>query len=733
AGDDTYILDLQVTGSGASANVNAFADNITETNGTSNGIDSIKLRGSAALTNTTTLSLSGEWASIESLDASATGSTKLNILGNANDNILIGNQGSNTIKGGEGNDYIYGGGGADIMIGGKGDDTYIVDHAGDQVDESFASGAIHLVAINASGLIGNSISYFSSFSTDGRYVLFGSMADNLIDGDANSAQDYFLKDLFTEQLTRVSLTASGAEAQGIAYQDRLGDSQFSKDGNYILFTGYYDNMAPGVSSWDGVQHIYLKNLLTGDVKLIDQLNDTIGNGDSFSASISSDNRYVLFTSLAGNLGTDNSSAHLFLKDLYTDKIEVLAEKVIYDAKFMPDNGSVLFSSSSDSLVANDTNGQADVFIKNLETGEVSLISTDSNDMQLHGYSSGGSISSDGRYVAFSSTANFTGNNIYQKPHIYVKDLQTGTLQVISTDDTGTLANGGSTGNASISSSGRYVVFTSDASNLVNNDTNREPDVFIKDIVTGQIRMLSYGSAQSWVLSNRDAFSADEQYITFQTNSDNPALADNNGSSDAIIVNNPFITGNDLGIDTVKSSINYTLTDYVENLVLTGSVNINGNGNNLDNIITGNIGNNSLNGAMGKDTLIGGAGNDTLTGGLGADTFVWNLADRGTNGQPAIDKITDFNSAEDKLDLRDLLVGESNGNILNYLDITTSNTAGVTNTEIRISNTGGFTGGNYSAAAENQHITLAGINLLAGTNEADLLANLISQNKLVIDA
>ena len=183
-----------------------------------------------------------------------------------------------------------------------------------------------------------------------------------------------------------------------------------------------------------------------------------------------------------------------------------------------------------------------------------------------------------------------------------------------------------------------------------------------------------------------------------------------------------------GIDTVNVNFstggNYTMAESIENaILLAGNYAINVTGNALNNNLLGNIGNNTLN---------GGAGNDTLTGGLGEDTFTWKLADKGANGLPSMDKITDFNSSQDKLHLRDLLSGENSGNLLNFLDVTTSVTGGVTNTEIRISNTGGFTSGNYSAGAENQHITLTGVNLLAGTNETDLLANLIAQNKLMID-
>ncbi|TXH87488.1 MAG: type I secretion C-terminal target domain-containing protein, partial [Rhodoferax sp.] len=174
------------------------------------------------------------------------------------------------------------------------------------------------------------------------------------------------------------------------------------------------------------------------------------------------------------------------------------------------------------------------------------------------------------------------------------------------------------------------------------------------------------------------------------------------------------------------------------------------GSNSNDTITGSAGRDRISGLDGNDTISagtgadwvsGGRGNDTLTGGAGADTFHWQLTDRSLAGQPAIDTLTDFDvaaakSGGDVLDLRDLLQGEAGtSNLQNYLDFTTSGS----NTILRISSTGGFTGGTYSAAAEDQRIVFQGISNLGnalglGTSatDAQIISDLINKGKLITD-
>jgi Ca2+-binding RTX toxin-like protein len=152
---------------------------------------------------------------------------------------------------------------------------------------------------------------------------------------------------------------------------------------------------------------------------------------------------------------------------------------------------------------------------------------------------------------------------------------------------------------------------------------------------------------------------------------------------------------------------------------------------------GGAGNDALDGGAGNDVLHGGAGADSLTGGSGADVFAWQLADRGSSGAPVVDTIADFNLSQgDVLDLRDLLQGSSPSpaNLSNYLDITIAGS----DTVIRVSSSGGFTNGVFSAAAEDQEIVLQGVDLRsqlsldAGASEAQLLQEMIFQGKLLTE-
>lgn len=184
------------------------------------------------------------------------------------------------------------------------------------------------------------------------------------------------------------------------------------------------------------------------------------------------------------------------------------------------------------------------------------------------------------------------------------------------------------------------------------------------------------------------------------------------------------------------------TSGADSLVGSAGVNYMVGGDGQDSL-SGQGGADTLVGGWGNDSLVGGQGNDLLTGGAGADVFAWTLSDPGPRGTPAVDTITDFNPSlpadgGDIIDLRDLLSGETTGTLENYLEFSFAGSGSSATTTIHVSSTGAFTGGSYSAAAEDQTIVLSGVDLRAslglgsGATDTQIISTLLTQGKLIVD-
>ena len=155
-----------------------------------------------------------------------------------------------------------------------------------------------------------------------------------------------------------------------------------------------------------------------------------------------------------------------------------------------DGRFIAFSSDATNLVSGDTNGVSDVFVRDMQTGLTTRISVDSSGVQGDNYSYGASISVDGHTIAFVSPAtNLVPGSTNGVEQIYVYDLQNKITTRASVNSSGLAANGRSI-NASISGDGRYVVFHSSASNLLSGDTNGRNDVFVRDLQSGITTALS---------------------------------------------------------------------------------------------------------------------------------------------------------------------------------------------------------------------------------------------------
>jgi hypothetical protein len=203
-----------------------------------------------------------------------------------------------------------------------------------------------------------------------------------------------------------------------------------------------------------------------------------------------------------------------------------------------DDGSfVAFDSKADNLVPPDSNSNPDVFRKNVFTGAIDLVSVDSSGVQGNSVSNVCDMSSDGRYVVFSSKAtNLIGNDTNgQVRDIYVRDMVNGTTELVSRNTAGDQANGGGL-NASISDDGRYVAFDSTANNLVDRH-GREglSHVYLRDRSLGTTVRIDTSTVTSKGANgdgSHPAISDDGRYVAFESAADDLlTTADTNGATD----------------------------------------------------------------------------------------------------------------------------------------------------------------------------------------------------------
>jgi Tol biopolymer transport system component len=201
-----------------------------------------------------------------------------------------------------------------------------------------------------------------------------------------------------------------------------------------------------------------------------------------------------------------------------------------------DGRFVAFISSASNLVPSDTNNTFDVFVRDRMTGQTEIVSVSSQGIQGNNTSAGSCISADGRFVAFHSRAsNLVPSDTNGYVDVFIHDRMTGQTEIVSVSSQGVQGNGDSYGCA-LSADGRFVAFRSDASNLVPDDTNGYSDMFVHDRVTGQTERVSVSS--QGVQGNGDSFSpsisADGRFVAFWSDASNFVPDDTNGQIDIFV-------------------------------------------------------------------------------------------------------------------------------------------------------------------------------------------------------
>ena len=400
------------------------------------------------------------------------------------------------------------------------------------------------ISLDSDGAQGNDESFYSSISADGRCVAFTSDAANLVPGDTNGHADVFVRDRMLGTTERVSVSTAGTQGNA----DSLYPS-ISADGRYVGFESEASNLVS--AGTNGIRNVFLRDRRLGTTELVSLgPAGTPGNAYSSSPSISADGRYVSFWSNASNLvpGDTNGYPDVFVRDRRLG----LTERVSLDSagaqgnrdsattlispSISADGRYVAFWSNATNLVAGDTNGETDVFVRDRELGTTERVSLDSTGAQGNGTSLHPSISADGRYVEFTSGATnlvFGDTNGY--PDIFVRDRQLGATERVNLDSAGAQV-GGWNYPGWISGDGRYVVFGSDATGLVPGDTNDHEDVFVRDRRLGTTERASVDSAG--LEGNDDSFtpsiSADGRFVSFTSVATHLVPQDTNGTLDIFV-------------------------------------------------------------------------------------------------------------------------------------------------------------------------------------------------------
>jgi Tol biopolymer transport system component len=264
-------------------------------------------------------------------------------------------------------------------------------------------------------------------------------------------------------------------------------------------------------------------------------------------SLSRSGRYVLFYSEATNLvaGDTNGVGDVFLRDRKlgkTTRVSIGAGGVQGNG---PGNGGtisgsgrfVAFLSEATNMVAGDTNGFSDLFVRDRKLRTTTRVSVSSNGAQADHDAGNPSISADGRFVAFQSAAStLVAGDTNATWDIFVRDRRKRTTKRVSVSRTGGNANGSSEF-PEISDDGSVVVFMSQASNLVRRDTNGRYDVFARDRRAGKTERLSRsaGGAGGNFESGSPAISANGRFVAFESSATNLVPRDTNGASDIFLV------------------------------------------------------------------------------------------------------------------------------------------------------------------------------------------------------
>ncbi len=421
------------------------------------------------------------------------------------------------------------------------------------------AGPMERISVNANGEEANGESGSAVASRDGRYIVFASAATNLVEGDANSHPDVFLKDRETGEVELISVATDGTQGDGWSGESFGSGARrmdVTPNGRFVVFESEATNLTPATPS-SALTSVFLRDREMQTTELISFSADgtpssAFTNG---SVAVSDDGNLVLY--LTGDASYDTGADVTFIDALVHNRVDGSTSIVnLNDAgeqsapggnansnnivltDITGDGRFVVFHTRAPNLVDNDTNDAQDVFLRDLLDITTQRVSVASDGTEGDSVSEWPSIGANGRYVLFRSRAStFSPNAEPEEVGLYVHDLQDGTVQRLAMEDGSGLGTVPAMPDIvmgrNISADGRFVVFGSSMETISENDANDSRDVFRIERATGEITLLSEGLTGS--SGNGDSsnitISEDGRIAVFESDAGDLVEGDTNGVQD----------------------------------------------------------------------------------------------------------------------------------------------------------------------------------------------------------
>lgn len=453
-----------------------------------------------------------------------------------------------------------------------------------------------LVSIGTNGAVGNGVSRGSVLTPDGRYAAFASAASNLVTNDANGIADVFVRDMQAGSTVAASV---GARSPGASSEA----PEITPDGRYVAFYSSATNLVPGITNMGEIYVRDLQGGKTAWASTNAQvISGFRGNGFCYNQAISDNGQFVAFE-ISSNYPTalsPGTNGYVLRYNLQTGLTDIVFTNAAYpmgavqdmhslnltpDGRFIayaanwsggataiylwdaqtgtnmlvsgnstngvmaganaysPDvdaTGRYVVFVCNDTNLTMDTNGVAQVFLRDIQAGTTTLVSVDTNGLPLAmNPTAVPALSANGGTVAFESPwANLDGRNF--ESDVFARDLTNSVAELISAHDPNlpsVTPNGFcSLWPGSVSSNGQYIAFSSWAGNLAPNDTNRNLDVFVCNLAAGTNSLASVGGNgfSGNEFSSEPAISGDGRYVAFTSAATNLVTGDTNQVPDVFV-------------------------------------------------------------------------------------------------------------------------------------------------------------------------------------------------------